>query len=75
MWTMRIEDFWEDKKSYYISFISTENVVINRVILLSPEIEERSDIEKIIYFSFGKVKKVLEIDEWEDVLLFKEGTF
>ena len=72
---MRIEEFWEDKKSYHISFLNIDNVIVNRIILLSPEIEEKSEIENIIYSSFGKVKRILEIDEWDDVLLLKEFAF
>lgn len=72
---MKIEDFWEDRKSYYISFLSTENVVVNRLVLLSPEIEKNSEVEKLIYSSFGKVKKVLRIEEWDDALLFKEFVY
>lgn len=69
---MRIEDCWEDKKSYYVSFLSSENKVINRNILLSPDIQDKYEIETIVYRNFNQVKEVLAIDELDDVLLLKE---
>ncbi|MGO2962308.1 MAG: hypothetical protein ACTIDE_06865 [Carnobacterium maltaromaticum] len=69
---MRIEDCWEDKKSYYVSFLSSENKIINRNILLSPDIQDKYEIETIVYQNFNQVKEVLAIDELDDALLLKE---
>lgn len=68
---MRIEDFWEDRKAYYISFVSVNNQLIDRMIILPPNYIDTDEIEKVIHTKFNNVKKVMHINEWDDALLLK----
>lgn len=68
---MRIEDFWEDRIAYYISFVNVNNQLIDRMILLPADCVDTIEIEKIIQTKFSNVKKVRHINEWGDALLLK----
>lgn len=68
---MRIEDFWEDRKAYYISFVNVNNQLIDRMILLPSDYIDTDEIEKVIRTKFNNVKKVRHINEWGDALLLK----
>lgn len=68
---MVIEDHWEDKKIYCISFSTNDDKQFERCIILPIEIEDMKKIEKLITAKFNRVKKVISIVEWEDGLLLK----
>ncbi|CAD5896361.1 conserved hypothetical protein [Carnobacterium maltaromaticum] len=68
---MVIEDHWEDKKVYSISFITNDNKQFERCIILPVEFEDTKKIETLIKSKFNRVKKILTIVEWEDALLLK----
>lgn len=68
---MVIEDHWEDKKIYSISFATNDNQQFERCIILPVEIEDTKKIEHLIMSKFNRVKKVISIVEWEDALLLK----
>lgn len=68
---MRIEDCWNDKKAYYITFQTKDNRQVGRLILVSPEMEALKDIERLVFSNFNRVKSILAIDEWGDALVLK----
>ncbi|CAD5897170.1 conserved hypothetical protein [Carnobacterium maltaromaticum] len=68
---MTIDDYWEDKKIYYISFLNRENKRFTRCIILPIELEDKTIIEQLIFTKFNRVKTVLSIDESEEGLLLK----
>lgn len=68
---MRIEDFWEDRKAYYISFENVNNQLIDRMILVPSDYVDINVIEKIIRTKFNNVKNIRHINEWDDALLLK----
>ncbi|MDZ5760706.1 hypothetical protein RAK27_18855 [Carnobacterium maltaromaticum] len=69
---MRIEDCWEDKIVYYISFLTLDDRKIFVTIFLPIEVTKKQDIIKIIMANFNNVKKVLTIDDWGSGLLLKD---
>lgn len=68
---MRIEDCWNDKKAYYVTFKTKDETRICRLILVSPEMEALKDIERLVFSNFNRVKSILAIDEWGDALVLK----
>lgn len=68
---MAIEDHWEDKKIYSISFATSDDKQFERCIILPVEFEDTKKIESLIRLKFNRVKKVISIVEWEDALLLK----
>lgn len=68
---MLIEDHWEDKKVYSISFATSDDKQFNRYIVLPVEFEDTKKIESLIRSKFNRVKKVISIAEWEEALLLK----
>lgn len=68
---MRIEDCWEDRIAYYISFLTLDERKIFLMIMLPCEITEEQAIKEIIMKNFNGVKKVLTIDEYGLGLLLK----
>lgn len=68
---MRIEDCWEDKIAYYISFLTLDERKIFLMIFLPIDVTKEQDIKEIIITNFNSVKKVLTIDEWSLGLLLK----
>ncbi|MGO2962838.1 MAG: hypothetical protein ACTIDE_09545 [Carnobacterium maltaromaticum] len=72
---MRIEDCWEDKVIYYISFLTFDERRIFLTVFLPMEVTKEKDIREIIMTNFNSVKKVLTIDEWGAGLLLKDHKY
>lgn len=70
---MRIEDFWTDMYSFYVIFLTNENVQIRKLIFLPENQIEHEDICDIIKNKFHNVNQVLSIEEWDAGLALKES--
>lgn len=69
---MRIEDHWYDGIEYYISFEANSGKTIRRNIIFTKNLTEK-EIDKMVVEKFNSVKKVLNIEEVNDVLLPKSS--
>lgn len=70
--TMRIEDHWYDGIEYYISFETNSGQTIRRNIIFTKNLTKK-EIDKMVVEKFNSVKKVLNIEEVNDVLLPKSS--
>lgn len=70
---MRIEDFWIDMFSYYVTFLTNENVKITKLLFLPVHQIEQEEICNIIKDKFYNVHQVLLIEEWEEGLALKKS--
>lgn len=68
---MIIEDFWEDKQVYHITFSNTEDRIFNRCIILPIDYGNKEKIGNLITTKFAHIKEVIAIDEWEEALELK----
>lgn len=66
-----IEDYWEDKTAYYITFLTTYNKKINLLVFLPMDIDKKKEIPNIIKTKFNNVAEILMIDEFGEGLLLK----
>lgn len=69
---MRIEDHWYDGIEYYISFETNSGQTIRRNIIFTKNLTKK-EIDKMVVEKFNSVKKVLNIEEVNDVLLPKSS--
>nr|WP_176455244.1 hypothetical protein [Carnobacterium maltaromaticum]CRI06550.1 conserved protein of unknown function [Carnobacterium maltaromaticum] len=67
---MRIEDHWYDGIEYYISFETNSGQTIRRNIIFTKNLTKK-EIDRMVVEKFNSVKKVLNIEEVNDVLLPK----
>ena len=70
---MRIEEFWEDKTEFDISFLTEDNRIIEKKIAVEFGTTELQ-VRKIVHKSFDKVKKVIDVEEVNDILSYKKIT-
>lgn len=68
---MKIEDFWIDMYSFYVIFLTNENIQIRKLIFLPENHIEHEEICTIIKSKFRNVSQVLSIEEWETGLALK----
>lgn len=69
---MRIEDHWYDGIEYYISFETNNGQTIRRNIIFTKNLTKK-EIDRMVVEKFNSVKKVLNIEEVNDVLLPKSS--
>lgn len=69
---MRIEDHWYDGIEYYISFETNSGQTIRRNIIFTKNLTKK-EIDQMVVEKFNSVKKVLNIEEVNDVLLPKSS--
>lgn len=69
---MRIEDHWYDGIEYYILFETNSGQTIRRNIIFTKNLTKK-EIDKMVVEKFNSVKKVLNIEEVNDVLLPKSS--
>ncbi|CAD5901657.1 hypothetical protein [Carnobacterium maltaromaticum] len=65
---MTIEDYWEDRQVYTITFSNIEGRVFNRNIILPIGYGNNEKIKELIMTKFSRIKEVTIIDEWEEAL-------
>lgn len=70
---MRIEEFWDDKTEFDISFLTEDNRIIEKKIAVEFGTTELQ-VRKIVHKSFDKVKKVIDVEEVNDILSYKKIT-
>lgn len=68
---MKIEDFWEDKTEFEISFVTEDNRTINKKIALEPG-TTKLQAKQVVQSSFNRVKQVLYVEEVNDLLSYKK---
>lgn len=68
---MRIEDFWTDVHAYYVTFLTTNDVEITKLILLPENYLDNDDICEIIKNKFNNVAQILLIDDLDTGLVLK----
>lgn len=69
---MKIEDFWIDMYSFYVIFLTNDNVQIRKLIFLPENHIDHEEICNIIKSKFGNVNQVLSIEEWDAGLALKQ---
>ena len=69
---MRIEDHWYDGIEYYISIETNSGQTIRRNIIFTKNLTKK-EIDRMVVEKFNSVKKVLNIEEVNDVLLPKSS--
>lgn len=69
---MKIEDYWEDKTEFEISFVTEDNRTINKKIALEPG-TTRLQAKKVVKSSFSRVKEVIYVEEVNDLLSYKKN--
>lgn len=69
---MKIEEHWYDGVEYYIVFQTCCKRVIRKHLILPTKLTDQ-EIKEIILNKFLNVKKVVVIEEIQDVLLPKSG--
>ena len=70
---MKIEDFWMDMYSFYVIFITNEDVQIRKWLCLEENDIEDDKICAIIKSKFHNVNRVLSIEEWDAGLALKQS--
>lgn len=70
---MKIEDFWMDMYSFYVIFITNEDVQIRKLLFLQENHIEHDQICAIIKSKFHNVNRVLSIEEWDVKLALKQS--
>lgn len=69
---MRVEDHWEDKTAFLVSFETTDKRIIYKSIILdSGTTEEKA--KQIVLSAFNRVQKVLSCEEVADLLSYKNN--
>ncbi|CAD5896354.1 conserved hypothetical protein [Carnobacterium maltaromaticum] len=68
---MTIEDYWEDRQVYHITFSNTEDRVFHRCIILPIDFGNKEKIRNLITTKFAHIKEVIDIDEFEEALELK----
>ncbi|MFS7401149.1 hypothetical protein [Carnobacterium maltaromaticum] len=69
---MRVEDHWEDKTTFFVSFLTTDKKIINKSIVLDfGTTEEKA--KQIVLSAFNRVQKVLYCEEVENLLSYKNN--
>lgn len=67
-----IEEYWEDGFVYYVTFISCyEQLSFTRAIVFNQP-KKKEEIEKIVFNCFKNVLKIINIHEFDEILLLKE---
>ncbi|PLS37148.1 hypothetical protein CYV26_00155 [Carnobacterium maltaromaticum] len=68
---MLIEEHWNDGLEYYIEFEATTGMIIRKVIIV-PSTFEREQVKSMIEQRFNRVKKIICIEEVNEVLLMND---
>lgn len=68
---MLIEDYWNDGIEYYIEFEVTNGRVIRKNIIV-PGVFGIEQVKKLIINRFNHVKKIICVEEIQEVLLMKD---
>lgn len=67
---MKIEDYWDDKTEFYISFLTEDKRIINKIIIVDFGTTELQ-VTQIVKESFNTVNRVILVEERQDLLSYK----
>lgn len=67
-----IEEYWKDSFIYYVTFVSNNSKLkFTRALIFSHQ-KTFEEIEDVVFSRFEGIREVIQIDEFDDALLFKE---
>ncbi|CAD5898095.1 hypothetical protein [Carnobacterium maltaromaticum] len=68
---MLIEEHWNDGLEYYIEFEATTGMIVRKVIIV-PATFEIEQVKAMVVQRFTRVKKIICIEEVNEVLLMND---